>query len=406
MAQVAHDRELLEEAMGLAADGTLAHLRRLLPDGFDGYVGKMNRWTGRYERSERYVPHDPGWLLGRLWVLFAHTQDDEFEALALRILRPMVPHLVEQPIGTLGSGIDIFFGLCLGAQVTGSDELRELAVRASANVVSSLWSERDGRFLCFPRGTLDHREVPSEWGGCLYHLPWTSDAVPAHLACFVRHQETILSLGLIRPDGSTYHAAHLGDDGRVERFETFQGWRPESTWARGQSWVMHSFVAAAELTASPTLAGAARRVIAWWLDNLPPDWVPFYDFADPQQAERPRDSCAAAMGLSALMRLRPEADDQDRVDAAVVGTLDELCRNYLSLGGVLLHSSLGNVGDRLYTSPVSHDPPPRHAPGGFARCRFPQEDVMVYGNYFIVETLYRALHGAGRFPSLLPGSGA
>ena len=59
------NRELFEEVMGLIADGTLAHLRRLVK-GYDGYIGHMNHWTGRYVRSDHYASHDVGWLIGRL----------------------------------------------------------------------------------------------------------------------------------------------------------------------------------------------------------------------------------------------------------------------------------------------------------------------------------------------------
>lgn len=389
---------LYDEVMGLVADGTLSHLRRLLKD-YDGYVGRMSHWTGRYQRSDQHVPHEVGWLLGRLWVLFSHTQDQEFHDLALRILKPMIPDLTEKPITNLSAGCEIFFGLCLGAEITGSPALHDAAVKASKNVVSSLWSERLGRFR--PWLTLPENEVPVEWGGMIYHLLWTSHAAPEHLDYFLRHHESVLKAGLIRPDGSTAHVAFVDDRGMAERYETFQGYSAESTWARGQSWAMHSFLTAADVSGRPEMRDASDRMNRWWLDRLPSDWVPFYDFDDPERDVRPRDPDAAAMAASALMRVNENpATASDDLTRAIDGTLAELCTNYVSVGGQVIHGSLGKVAPIFYGMETTRLPP-GHANPKAVVARFPQGEMMVYGNYFLPEALHRRLSGAANFPSFL-----
>ena len=58
-------------------------------------------------------------------------------------------------------------------------------------------------------------------------------------------------------------------------------------------------------------------------------------------------------------------------------TLKALMSDFLSPGGVLLHGSWGRM---------------RHVEAGKPRLgRFPQEDIMPYGNYWIAECLFRAL---------------
>jgi unsaturated chondroitin disaccharide hydrolase len=382
--------------MDTIIDGTRSHVRRLMKD-YSGYVSHLNNWTGRYSRSDHYAPHDTGFLLGRLWVCFVHTGDEEFRDLALRILRPVIVDLTERPIQSLVSGSEIFFGLCMGAEIVGSLELRDLAVRASQNLVANLWSERLGRFL--PWQGYDEREVPLEWGGLLYHLLWTGHAVPKHIDCFTRHQEAILDARLVRADGSTAQIAHLNGDGRPESFETMQGWRAESTWARGQTWAMHNFIAAAHASGQARLKEAAQLVVSWWLQHTPLDWVPFYDFDDPDRGLLPRDSCAAALSISALLSYVPESDDvAARISKVIDGTLAELCRNYVSVGGLLLHSSIGRVV-KLYGM-TQDRAPPGYRTGGVP-ARFPQEDIMPYGNYFIIESLHRRLTGKHNFPMLL-----
>jgi len=392
------NRALYEEALGLIGDGTLSHLRRLLKD-HDGYVGHMNHWTGRYGRSDTYQVHDVGWLLGRLWVLFAHTQDQEFHDLALRIIAPMVPDLTEKPIMGLPSGCEIFFGLCLGADMTGSDELRGHAIAASRNLVANLWCEELGRFRPWPNFPDD--EVALEWGGMLYHLVWTSGEVPEHLDYFARHHESVLAAGLVRPDGSTAHVAYLDEHGNVARHETLQGYDADSTWARGQSWAMHNFGVAAEVTGRPALREASQRMNRWWLDNIPEDWVPYYDFADPDRELRPRDADAAAMAASILMRPGVGEGLPDTLPEVLDATLAELCNNYVSAGGVLLHGSLGQVAPVFYFGGRPSRKPPGHGEPGAVLARFPQEEIMPYGNYFLAEVLHRRLRGQPGFPSFV-----
>jgi unsaturated chondroitin disaccharide hydrolase len=58
----------------------------------------------------------------------------------------------------------------------------------------------------------------------------------------------------------------------------------------------------------------------------------------------------------------------------VQGTLEEIFQNYLSIGGILLHGSWGRVRKSWNI-------------GGF-----PQQDIMPYGNNWVVEVLYRLLN--------------
>ena len=74
---------------------------------YDGYVGRSSSWTGRFTRSDRYASHDVGWLLGRLWICFLHSGDQEFRDLALRILKPIKMDLTERPIRSLESGSEV-----------------------------------------------------------------------------------------------------------------------------------------------------------------------------------------------------------------------------------------------------------------------------------------------------------
>ena len=140
-----------------------------------------------------------------------------------------------------------------------------------------------------------------------------------HEAAAHAHLEATLDV-LLRPDGSTVHAARLADDGSVLERGTINGAADDSTWARGQAWAILG------------LAGAgyrdeAERAARWFLDHLPPDGIPPWDFS----AQAPKDASAGAITASALLELGWQEDARRLLDAL------EPCLNRGAADGILLH---------------------------------------------------------------------
>jgi unsaturated chondroitin disaccharide hydrolase len=208
---------------------------------------------------------------------------------------------------------------------------------------------------------------------------------------FTGHLDRLLELGFVRPDGSCYQIAELDRDHHPVRKASYQGYATESTWARGQSWGMLSYTTGYEATGEERYLEIAIRMTDWWLAHTTDYPVPFYDFDDPRRADLPRDSCAAAMATGVLIRLDRVRPGRGYVEAAD-RTLAELHANYLARGGGLLHGSAGNI-----TKPVlfghSYDRRPPTSPAEWPLAyRFPQEEVMQYGDFFFVDALYRRAH--------------
>lgn len=78
-----------------------------------------------------------------------------------------------------------------------------------------------------------------------------------------------------------------------------------------------------------------------------------------------------------LCRYQPELEGRYR--PVIEGTMRELCTKYLANGGILLHGSWGNQRHATPTSLLE------------GKGRFPQEQIMLFGNYYFVEALYREL---------------
>ncbi|MEE9261177.1 MAG: hypothetical protein V3U95_01190 [Dehalococcoidia bacterium] len=361
------------DAMEVIAEGTALTMRTLLKDGRKGHVGLMNPWTGRYSLTEQYQSMDVGYLLGRLWLLHLYTQRSEFRDWAMTLLEPLVPALTDGELTGRTAGVDIYYGLCWGADITGSEDLRNSAIKATDNLIAGLWQPQAGDGLFYSGASRNHTNIDSLLA--LLPLPWCAKYDSKYMAYFTRHADTIMGIGLVRPDGSTFQAALFDENHRLKYLSTTQGWKTDSTWARGQGWAMHNFVSAYEATGRSDHLDVAVSVCDWWVEHVPQDYVPHYDFDDPERFSKPKDSCAAALAVLALVRLaraRPEL--APRYQPIITSTIQELFNNYLTVGGLLLHGTWGNAVGRWGRS-----------------LRWPQEDVMPYGNYYFVEALYRSL---------------
>jgi unsaturated chondroitin disaccharide hydrolase len=168
---------------------------------------------------------------------------------------------------------------------------------------------------------------------------------PAHAAR--AHLDATLDV-LLRPDGSTFHAARIADDGSVLERGTVNGAADDSTWARGQAWAILG------------LAGCgyreeAERAARWFLEHLPEDGIPPWDFS----ATGPKDASAAAIAASALLELGWDDEARRLIEAL------EPCVNRGETDGILLHCAYR----------------PRHGVG--------LDCATVWGDYFFLDALLR-----------------
>ncbi|MCF0185167.1 MAG: glycoside hydrolase family 88 protein, partial [Bacteroidaceae bacterium] len=107
-----------------------------------------------------------------------------------------------------------------------------------------------------------------------------------------------------RPDGSSYHVVvYEPNTGKRLCGVTHQGYSDESMWARGQSWAIYGFTMAYRFTNELTYLNTATKAADIFLERLPSDYVPYWDFDYPGIPDSPRDASAAAITASALLEL-------------------------------------------------------------------------------------------------------
>jgi unsaturated chondroitin disaccharide hydrolase len=343
-------------------------------------VPRLNAMTGGYTFDNDYVWDSwadfqwAGFLAGRLWLLHVLTQNQRYADAAMLICERIGPVLAKRPTVFSSTGIDMYYALTLGYQITNRDVLRQW-IFAGGDNFANIFDSRAKAFLQIAGAN----RIVIDTGLNLPSMLWASQFEPERAALAYRHLDTVLDIGLIRHDGSNCHAAELDPQTRaVTRLFSLQGWSNDSVWARGQAWAMLGFAHAYEASGKSRYLDAAQSAADWYVAHAPQGWVPRYDYNDPDRATLPYDSCAACIATAVLMRLtRWLPDRAERYRGVAQETLMALVADFLTVGGVVLHGSWGRM---------------RHVEAGKPRLgRFPQEDVMPYGNYWIAECLFRAL---------------
>lgn len=183
----------------------------------------------------------------------------------------------------------------------------------------------------------------------------------------------------VREDGSTFQLVDYNPTtADIISRETRQGYSDESTWARGQAWGLYGFTMSYRYTNDLRFLETAQMLADYFLDNLPEDHVPYWDFNAPDIPNEKKEASAAAIAASALLELMQyssNTDDRERYQQAAFDILMSLSSPaYLAEGtnshGILLHSN-GNV-NKNWEVDVS----------------------MIYADYYFIEALLRYLGAA------------
>ena len=185
---------------------------------------------------------------------------------------------------------------------------------------------------------------------------------------------------LVRGDGSTSHEGIFDlDTGEFLRQTTQQGWRNDSSWARGLAWSLYGFTSMYALTGNPHWLSTAQLNADYWLEHTGPSTAARTQChrttsTNPNPVRRWESSAAAcaAGGLIMLASLVADDDQARRYHDHAEATIARLCEPEFvahedDWEGVLKHGSYHE------TKQLGVD-----------------ESVM-WGEYFFVETLARVV---------------
>lgn len=341
----------------------------------------------------------PGFFPGSLWYAYEFSNDPELRAAAIRWTEKLEPLKDFTEHHDLGFMMYCSYGNAY--RLTGNEIYKAHLIQAA----KSLSTRFDTTIGCIK----SWNQFRSWHGKEVYNYPViidnlmnlellffatkvTGDSSFYHTA--ITHANNTL-VNQFRDDYSSYHVVCYDTaNGKVLARETAQGYADNSTWSRGQAWAIYGYTMIYRETKNPEYLTAAMGMADWYLNNLPKDNVPYWDFNINQQGYTPgvnsfvtkttdlnfRDASAAAITSSALLELSLYAGAKaDTYRTAAYNMLQSLAGDaYLatpgSNGNFILKHSVGSIPHQ-----TEIDKP------------------LVYADYYFLEALhrYRQLENTG-----------
>lgn len=246
----------------------------------------------------------------------------------------------------------------------------------AASLLAGRFNPAGGFIRAWPNwGGEDH----SGWAiiDCMMNLPllyWASREIadPRYRLIAEIHADTVLR-EFVQADGSVHHIVSFDPEtGERRGALAGQGYAEDSAWARGAAWALYGFALSYAYTSKEEYRFAAKKVAGFFLDHLPADFVPYWDFRLPADAEgMPRDSSAAAIAASGLLELAFALSDEEGLayKRAAESILRSLHENYgaweADEEGLLLHAT-GHFSADIYV-----------------------DKPLIFGDYYFAEALLK-----------------
>lgn len=288
-----------------------------------------------------------GFFPGCLWLIYEQNGDEAWKAEAQKWTAPLEP--LRAFNGHHDIGFMVFCSYGEGYRLTKEPSYKPIILQAADSLATRY---RPGGKIIQSWGPVDRADTKTyrviiDNIMNLELLLWAAknggDATLRDIA--LQHADTTMK-NHFRPDGSTYHKLTYDlVSGEVLKKETHQGYADDSMWARGQAWAIYGYTMMFRETGEIRYLEQAEKAAAVFIERLPEDGIPRWDF-DASDSKPYKDASAAAVASSALVELYGLAEKPLYLQQAE-RMLEELSTDrYLAKGanyqGLLLHS-VGNL---------------------------------------------------------------
>lgn len=322
-----------------------------------------------------------GFWTGELWLAYEHSGNPAMKNAAMAQVESFA-HRIEQGINTDTHDLGFLYSLsCVaGYKLTGDKTARAAALKA-ADKLAERFHER-GQFIQAwgPLGGTENYRLIID---CLLNLPllyWASEETgePSYAEKAKAHVKTALSV-LVREDSSAYHTFYFDPEtGEPTRGVTHQGYSADSAWARGQAWGIYGIALSYRYTKNPEYIALFERVLGYFLEHLPKNLIPYWDFIFSDGSGQPRDSSASAIAVCGMLEMArhlptERAESLTETAKRLLRPLVKLCAagSPEQSNGQLLHG--------VYGIKTPHNDCKDH---GIDECN-------LWGDYYYVEALTR-----------------
>lgn len=267
---------------------------------------KINGTTNNFYTPEDNVSWTSGFWTGQIWMAYEITDDEKFKK-AGEIHVDSFLNRIENKIDTNNHDMGFLYSLsCVAAyKLTGFEKAKKAAILAADNLISRY--QLDGKFIQAwgSVGADDNYRLIID---CLLNLPilyWASEVTGDDKYAKIAKQHIDTSLKVImREDYSTYHTYYFEKGtGKPLYGETRQGYSNDSAWSRGQAWGVYGTALSYMYTKNPEYIDKFYKITDFFIENLPKDLVPYWDFKFNDGSDEPKDSSAAVIAICGMLEM-------------------------------------------------------------------------------------------------------
>ncbi len=345
----------------------LGHLIEAQPDFFPMYT-RAGKWK---HAGDAWTNWCEGFLGGQLWLMFSYTNDEWWRDKAIHYSRLIEQRKRDDTVHDLGF---LFWSTWRRWQDHAPEDFINDVLVEAGRTAGSRFRDKGQYLPSFVSEESSFIDIMMNVGIIFYAARESQDQTLWEKAA--KHCHTTRRY-LIRGDGS---AAHEGifdtETGEFLRESTHQGWRGDSSWARGLTWAIYGFGTAFRFTQDRRFLQTAEACAAYYIEQTAEHGLPPNDWSEPNPGE-PFESSAAAIAASAFLQLAELSADSVRASMYqryAFRILDTL------LGSAFLAIDTPNW-EGVLKGGIYHQ----------ARDLGVNESVM-WGDYFFLEALLDALH--------------
>lgn len=358
---------LAKQALGVV-DQKVRNLITNHPDYFPLYTEK-GKWK---HGKESWTNWCEGFLGGQMWILADHLDKEYWRPKAEHYSTLLKGRELDREVHDLG--FTFWPTWKKWYKETGDSTINEVIVTAG-KTMSLRFNDRAGFLRSFLAIDSTFIDIMMNVGIIFYAAEQLGDKkiraiVDTHCLQTRRH--------LVRGDGSTSHEGIFDvNSGVFLRQTTQQGWRDDSSWARGQAWALYGFGTCFAFTDDARYLEAAIATADFFIDRTGDRIIPPNDWEEKNPAMSV-ESSAGAIAASGLLQLSQLVDDVTKAKKYLdfaIRSIEAMCSpEYLAIDepeweGVLKHGSY-------------HE-----------QKKLGVDESVMWGEYFFTETLDKVLGG-------------
>lgn len=331
-----------------------------------------------YPTVENVAGWGNGFWSGILWHAYELTGNEKYKNVVLSQI-PSWTKRIEEKIGVNHHDMGFLYSLsCVAAyKLTGNEEAKEAAIKAADHLCTRY--QEKGKFIQ-AWGNVDDPKSYRLIVDCLLNIPllyWASEVTgnPRYEEIAWNHFNSTVEV-CCRADASTYHTYYFDPKtGEPLEGKTHQGAFDDSAWARGQTWGIYGPMLTYVYKKSDKALQVSKATTNYFLNNLPADYIAYWDLCFKDGSTEPRDTSSNAICLCGMLELIKHMDESDPLREIYINASKRLMNALIDNISASVPESNGLLLHQTYALPQG----------------IGIDEHNIWGDYFYFEALHRML---------------